>query len=85
MTHESSSNSGISDPIVIPELPKINLGFTSCYPKFPNKIRLSGISGSGSGFGFFAQPYIWLSLNTEIIGRIWDKSILGVFWNMNHA
>jgi hypothetical protein len=21
----------------------------------------------------------------EIIGRIWDKSIFGVFWNMNHA
>jgi hypothetical protein len=47
---------------VIPELPEINLGFASCYPKFPNKIRVSGISGSGSGipgsgFGFFAQPY----------------------------
>jgi hypothetical protein len=41
---------------VIPELPKINSGFASCYPKFPNKIRVSGISGSssgipGSGFG----------------------------------
>jgi hypothetical protein len=42
---------------VIPELPEINSGFASCYPKFPNKIRVSGISGSGSGipgsgFGF---------------------------------
>jgi hypothetical protein len=42
---------------VIPELPEINSGFESCYPKFPNKIRVSGISGSGSGipgsgFGF---------------------------------
>jgi hypothetical protein len=36
-------------PIVIPELPEINSGFASCYPKFPNKIRVSGISGSGSG------------------------------------
>jgi hypothetical protein len=34
---------------VIPELPEINSGFASCYPKFPNKIRVSGISGSGSG------------------------------------
>jgi hypothetical protein len=34
---------------VIPELPEIISGFTSCYPKFPNKIRVSGISGSGSG------------------------------------
>jgi hypothetical protein len=34
---------------VIPELPKINWGFASCYPKLPNKIRVSGISGSGSG------------------------------------
>jgi hypothetical protein len=39
---------------VIPELPEINSGFASCYPKFPNKIRVSGILGSGilgSGFG----------------------------------
>jgi hypothetical protein len=35
-------------PIVIPELPELNSGFASCYPKFPNKIRVSG-SGSGSG------------------------------------
>jgi hypothetical protein len=34
---------------VIPELPEIISGFASCYPKFPNKIRVSGISGSGSG------------------------------------
>jgi hypothetical protein len=34
---------------VIPELPEIISGFVSCYPKFPNKIRVSGISGSGSG------------------------------------
>jgi hypothetical protein len=26
-----------------------NSGFASCYPKFPNKIRVSGIPGSGSG------------------------------------
>jgi hypothetical protein len=43
-------------PIVIPELPEINSGFASCYPKIPNKIRVSDISGpgsciSGSGFG----------------------------------
>jgi hypothetical protein len=36
---------------VIPELPEINSGFASCYPKFPNKIRVSGISDSGSNFG----------------------------------
>jgi hypothetical protein len=41
---------------MIPELPELNSGFASCYPKFPNKIRVSGISGSGldilgSGFG----------------------------------
>jgi hypothetical protein len=50
-------------PIVIPELPKINSSFASCYPKFPNKIHVSGISGSVisvSGYGFFAQPYYWL-------------------------
>jgi hypothetical protein len=34
---------------VIPELPELNSGFASCYPKVPNKIRVSGISGSGSG------------------------------------
>jgi hypothetical protein len=34
---------------VIPELPELNSGFASCYPKFPNKIPVSGISGSGSG------------------------------------
>jgi hypothetical protein len=33
----------------LPELPEINLGFASCYPKFPNEIRVSGISGLGSG------------------------------------
>jgi hypothetical protein len=41
---------------VIPELSEINSGFASRYPKFPNKIRVLGISGSGlgipgSGFG----------------------------------
>jgi hypothetical protein len=39
---------------VIPELPEINSGFASCYPKFPNKIRVLGIPGSGipgSDFG----------------------------------
>jgi hypothetical protein len=46
---------------VIPELPEINSGFVRCYPKFPNKIRVSGISGSGSsilgsGYGYFASP-----------------------------
>jgi hypothetical protein len=34
---------------VIPELLELNFGFASCYPKFPNKIRVSDISGSGSG------------------------------------
>jgi hypothetical protein len=24
-------------------------------------------------------------MNRRVIGRIWDKSILGVFWIMNHA
>jgi hypothetical protein len=24
-------------------------------------------------------------MNRRVIGRIWDKSILGVFWNMDHA
>jgi hypothetical protein len=38
---------------VIPELPEINSGFASCYPKFSNKIRVLGISGSGSGFGLW--------------------------------
>jgi hypothetical protein len=34
---------------VIPELPEINSGFASCYPKSPNKIWVSGILGSSSG------------------------------------
>jgi hypothetical protein len=34
---------------VIPKLPEINSGFASCYPKYPNKIRVSSILGSGSG------------------------------------
>jgi hypothetical protein len=38
---------------VIPELPEIISGFASCYPKFPNKIRVSGISGSGFGLRVF--------------------------------
>jgi hypothetical protein len=42
---------------MIPELPEINSGFARRYSKFPNKIRVSGISGSGiSGYGIFAQP-----------------------------
>jgi hypothetical protein len=44
-------------PIVIPELPEINSGFASCYPKFPNKIRVSGISGSGSGSGISGSGF----------------------------
>jgi hypothetical protein len=48
---------------MISELPEINLGFASCYPKFPNEIRVLGISGSGSGipvsgYEFFAQHYV---------------------------
>jgi hypothetical protein len=41
---------------MIPELLKIISGFASCYPKFLNQIRVSGISGSGipgSGFGLW--------------------------------
>jgi hypothetical protein len=39
------------------EFPEINSGFVSCYAKFPNKIRVSGISSLGiSGYGFFVQP-----------------------------
>jgi hypothetical protein len=38
---------------MIPELPEINSGFASCYPKFRNEIRVSGISSSGiPGSGF---------------------------------
>jgi hypothetical protein len=44
-------------PIMIPELPEIISGFASCYPKFLNQIWVSGISGSGSGYGFFAHPW----------------------------
>jgi hypothetical protein len=32
---------------MIAELPEINSGFASCYPKFANKIWVLGISGSG--------------------------------------
>jgi hypothetical protein len=42
---------------MIPELPEINSGFASCYPKFLNKNLVSGISGSGIpvlGYRFFA-------------------------------
>jgi hypothetical protein len=35
------------------ELPEINSGFTSYHPKFPNRIRVSGIQDWG--YGFFAQ------------------------------
>jgi hypothetical protein len=52
------------------ELLYINSGFASCYPKFLNKIQVSGISGSNSvilasGFGFFAQPYATQGLHTD--------------------
>jgi hypothetical protein len=43
---------------VIPELPKINSGFASCYPKFPNKIWVSGSGISGSGFGFWVMGFL---------------------------
>jgi hypothetical protein len=41
----------------VPELSKINSGFASCYPKFSNEIRVSGISDSSipsSDFSFFS-------------------------------
>jgi hypothetical protein len=44
---------------MIPELPEINSGYASCYPKLPNEIRVSGISDSGSailGSGFLPNP-----------------------------
>jgi hypothetical protein len=57
MTHESSGNSGISGTrLWYPELPEIDSGFASCYPKSPNKIWVSGISGLSLGYEFFAQP-----------------------------
>jgi hypothetical protein len=48
---------------VIPELSEINSGFASCYPKFPNKIRVSGISSLGpgipvSGYMFFCPALL---------------------------
>jgi hypothetical protein len=36
----------------------INLGFASCYPKIPNKIRVSGISGSGFGLRVFCLALV---------------------------
>jgi hypothetical protein len=44
---------------MIPELPEINSSFASRYPKFPNKIRVLGISGSGIRvrvMGFLPSP-----------------------------
>jgi hypothetical protein len=41
---------------VIPKLPELNLGFASCYLKFPNKIRVLGIPSSGFGLRFFFFP-----------------------------
>jgi hypothetical protein len=43
---------------VVPELPRIISGFISWYPKFPNKIRVPDIMGSGlkipgSGIGLW--------------------------------
>jgi hypothetical protein len=43
---------------MIPELSEINSGFATCYPKFPNEIQVSDISGlglviPGSGFGLW--------------------------------
>jgi hypothetical protein len=58
---------------VIPELHEINSGFASCYPKFPNKIRVSGISGSGFGLRVFCPalaviiPKFWLFDRSFII------------------
>jgi hypothetical protein len=60
---------------VIPELPEIISGFASCYPKFPNKIRVSGISGSGSGIsgsGFGLRifcPALVAAMQIEDLGR----------------
>jgi hypothetical protein len=34
---------------VLPELPRIIAGFISWYAKFPNKIRVPDVMGSGSG------------------------------------
>jgi hypothetical protein len=34
---------------MILKLPKLSSGFTSCYPKFPNEIRVLGISNLGLG------------------------------------
>jgi hypothetical protein len=45
-------------PIVIFELPEINSGFASCYPNLPNKIRVSGISGSSFGLRVFCPGVI---------------------------
>jgi hypothetical protein len=60
---------------VIPELPEINSGFASCYPKFPNKIRISGILGSGSGIpgsGFGLRVFC-PALLSGIGGATWLK------------
>jgi hypothetical protein len=45
--------------IVIPELPELNSVFVSCYPKFLNKIRVSGIPSLVFGLRvFLSNPSI---------------------------
>jgi hypothetical protein len=62
---------------VIPELPEINLGFASCYPKFPNKIRVSGISGSGiPGSGFGLRVFCPVLLACQLGGTDDDNLII---------
>jgi hypothetical protein len=66
---------------VIPELPEINSGFASCYPKFPNKIRVSGILGSGfgySGFGFRVTGFC-----PTLRELWWTGSPVAIFENEN--
>jgi hypothetical protein len=65
---------------VIPELPEIISGFASCYPKFPNKIRVSGISGSGSGIpgsGFGLRVFCPALAKTSM-GWLWHRRLAHV-------
>jgi hypothetical protein len=58
---------------MIPELSRINSGFASCYPKFPNEIRISGISNSGiTGSGFKLRVF-YPTLVICIVGDHEDK------------
>lgn len=74
---------------MVPELPKIILGFRSCYPKFSNKNWVLGIMGLGLGLGILGPTscygFFFLGLRLGWLVAKGFTQVEGLYFRVTYA